>query len=146
MGAIFAAGINFLGESDGDDDPTLESRAARNAEIGLAPVPGPTWWNVDRLPYAREQSGFSTVLLPTGTDPTSGPGRLTSSDGSEGRKIASSAPMKRELNNASESSTRKSQFVRYVTDTENGPAGDSVTPKLYVSTTFSFPSYNGVVK
>lgn len=71
---------------------------------------------------------------------------MASSDGSDGRKIASSAPIKRELNSASESSTRKSQFVRYVTDTENGPAGDSVTPKLYVSTTFSFSPYNRIVK
>jgi hypothetical protein len=43
VGAILAAGINFLGDSDGDDDPTPESRAARNADIGLAPVAGPTW-------------------------------------------------------------------------------------------------------
>ena len=145
-GTTFAGGKSFLSLSFGDGEPAPESLRARSAEIGLAPVAAPTWWNVERLPYARVRSGFSTALRSTGTDPISGFKRLISSEGKEGRKISSSAPMKRELNKASESSTRKSQFVLYVTWTVNGPAGDSVTPKLYVSTTFSLPSLRGAVK
>jgi hypothetical protein len=36
------------GDSVGDDEGM--SRAARSADMGLVPVGGPTWWNVDRLP------------------------------------------------------------------------------------------------
>lgn len=37
-------------ESDGAWDAASVSPAARRAEIGLAPVVGPTWWKLDRLP------------------------------------------------------------------------------------------------
>lgn len=37
-----AGGRSFLGESDGEGDVAPESLSARNAEIGLAPVDGPT--------------------------------------------------------------------------------------------------------
>lgn len=39
-----------LGEAGGDGDEAPDSLAARSAEIGLAPVVGPTWWKVDILP------------------------------------------------------------------------------------------------
>lgn len=43
--------MTFRGaESVGDGDVAPGSLAARRAEIGLAPVGGPTWWKVDKLP------------------------------------------------------------------------------------------------
>lgn len=50
-----------------------------------------------------------------------------------------------ELNSASESSIRKSQFERYVTRIENGPAGDSMASNEKVSTTGPGASFNGTV-
>jgi hypothetical protein len=66
--------------------------------------------------------------------------------GSDGAKISSSVPRNRELSRASESSTRKSQAVRYVTPTEKGPAGESVIPKAYSATTLSLLSKSGTVR
>lgn len=101
-------------EPGGEGDDVPEFLAARRAEIGLALVVGPTWWKVERLPYAWLGSGSSTVLFSSGTDPISGFGALVCSSlfGNDGRKISSSAPMKRELSKASASSTLKSQLVR----------------------------------
>lgn len=101
-------------ELGGDGDVAPDCLAARRAEIGLALVVGPTWWNVERLPYARLGSGSSTVLFSRGADPTSGLAAfmLDSRLGSDGRKTSSSAPMNRELSRASESSTRNSQLFR----------------------------------
>jgi hypothetical protein len=55
-------------------------------------------------------------------------------------------PRKRELSNASESSIRKSQLVRYVTTTEKGPAGESVIPKAYSATGLSLLLNSGTVR
>jgi hypothetical protein len=73
-------------------------------------------------------------------------GWLASSLGSDGLKISSSVPRNRELSNASESSTRKSQVVRYVTTTEKGPAGESVIPKAYSATVLSLLLNSGTVR
>jgi hypothetical protein len=69
-----------------------------------------------------------------------------SSVGSDGLKMSSSVPRNRELSKASESSTRKSQAVLYVTPTEKGPAGESVIPKAYSATALSLLSNSGTVR
>jgi hypothetical protein len=66
-------------------------------------------------------------------------GSLFSSDGA---KISSSVPRNRELSRASESSTRKSQAVLYVTPTEKGPAGESVIPKVFDNLVFTLEEWN----
>ena len=49
-GPTLAAEICFRG-GDADEGEVLPiSRTARNVDMGLAPVIGPTWWNVERLP------------------------------------------------------------------------------------------------
>lgn len=49
-GPTFAAESTLRG-GDADEGEALPmSRTARNVDMGLAPVIGPTWWNVERLP------------------------------------------------------------------------------------------------
>lgn len=69
-GPILAAGRSRLVGDDGDGDVVPSSLAALRVEIGLA-LGGPTWWKVERLPYARVGSGCSVIFLPEGSDPTS---------------------------------------------------------------------------
>lgn len=50
-GLAFTTSTGFREEElGGDGEAAPDSRAARRAEIGLALVVGPTWWNVERLP------------------------------------------------------------------------------------------------
>src|SRR3569833_188485 len=97
-------------------DPT--ARTAFRAEMGLVPS-GPAPWKVDRLPYVCCMSERCRLWRWDGREPASAvESRRPCSFlwEKDGRKYCSSAPMKRELSKDSESSTRKLQSLRYVTD------------------------------
>lgn len=49
-GPTLAAESSLRGGDAEEGDVLPMSRTARNVDMGLAPVIGPTWWNVERLP------------------------------------------------------------------------------------------------